>query len=327
MPPRRLAVVATDMMSQFQEAYIQAVAKAGASTVNIGRAGGPWGPRGRGWWRRGFGSGVVYDAQGHILTNSHVVGEADEILVTLADGRVLPGTVVGADDETDIALLKVEAADLAPAEFGDSDALRVGQPVLAIGNPLGLSGGPTVTSGVVSSLRRNLRRDWLPFVGGLGVIQTDAAVNPGSSGGPLVDLEGRVIAITTAQMPWAEGMGFAIPINAAKEVADQLLAHGRVPRPYLGIAGYDMNRQIAHQYGLPRTPGVFVTEVKPDTPAAEAGVRVGDVLVALGGTRIEGLGDLVEVLRGGAIGDAMEVEVHRQGRSLLLPLRLGTRPF
>ena len=314
------------MIAEFQEAYIHAVEKAAASTVSVGSAG-PWSPPGRRWPRRGFGSGVVYDTKGHILTNSHVLGEAERILVTVGDGRVLSGTTVGEDEETDIAVLKVDATDLTPAEFGDSDKLRVGQPVLAIGNPLGLAGGPTVTSGVVSSLRRNLRRDWLPFGAGLHVIQTDAAVNPGNSGGPLVDLAGKVIAITTATMPWAEGIGFAVPANAAKEIAEQLIEHGRVPRPWLGVAGYDMNRQIAYQYGLTETRGVFVTEVKPESPAAEAGLRVGDVIIALGGTRIEGLGDLVETLGSAKIGDTMEVEVNRQGRELLLTVRLGTRPF
>lgn len=315
------------MIPALQEAYILAVEKAAASVVNIGSAVGPWGPHGRRWPRRGVGSGVVYDTSGHILTNSHVIGEAERILVTLADGRSLEGRLVGDDDETDVAVLKVEATDLKVAEFGDSEKLRAGQPVLAIGNPLGLAGGPTVTSGVVSSLRRSLRRDWFPYGDGLKVIQTDAAVNPGNSGGPLVDLEGKVVAVTTATMPWAEGIGFAIPINDARRIADELIAHGSIPRPWLGIAGYDLNRRVAHQYGLSTNRGVLVTEVKPESPAAEAGVQVGDVLTSIGSKSLEDLGDLIESLRETKIGDTVVVEADRQGRKLHLQAKLGTRPF
>lgn len=315
------------MALQLEETYTGAVEKAARSTVNIGSATGSVGRRGRRWPRRGFGSGVVYDAKGHILTNSHVIGEADKILVTLADGRTVPATVVGEDEETDLAVLKVDEEGLTPAEFGDSETLRLGQPVLAIGNPLGMPGGPSVTSGVVSSLTRNLRRDWFPYGDGLKVIQTDAAVNPGNSGGPLIDLRGRVVAITTATMPWAESIGFAIPVNAAKETADQLIAHGRVPRAWLGVAGYDMGRQLARRFGLQVTRGVFISEVKAESPAAQAGVRVGDVLVAIGGEAIDSLSDLVATMREAGIGDAFEIEVNRNGRSLMLPVQLTQRPF
>jgi serine protease Do len=315
------------MLAALQEAYIQAVERAAESTVSVGSAVGPWGPHGRQWPRRGFGSGVVYDAQGHILTNSHVVDEAERILVTLNDGRVLEGKRIGDDEETDIAVIKVDATGLKAASFGDSDALRVGQPVLAIGNPLGLSGGPTVTSGVVSALRRSLRRDWFPVGDGLKVLQTDAAVNPGNSGGPLVDLEGRVVAITTATMPWAEGIGFAIPINDARRIADELIAHGRIPRPWLGIAGYDLNRRVAQHYGLAATRGVFVTEVKPESPAAGAGVQVGDVITSIGTKALEDLGDLLDAIRTTKIGDTVVVEIDRQGRKIHAQATLGTRPF
>src|SRR3990170_501097 len=316
------------MMAQLQEAYIQAVEKAAASVVNIGSAVGPWVPQGRRWPRRGFGSGVVYDANGHILTNSHVIGEAERILVTLADGRSLEGRLVGDDDETDVAVIRVEATDLKAADFADSEKLRVGQPVPAIGNPPGLAGGPTVTSGVVSSLRRNLRRDWFPYGDGLKVIQTDAAVNPGNSGGPLVDLEGRVVAITAATMPWAEGIGFAIPINAAREIATELIHHGRVQRAYLGISGYDVTRRLAQHYGLPSSArGVFVTAVTAGSPAEVAGVRVGDVITSVDGKAVEGLGDLVEALAGQKVGENVRVEVERAGRRETVNVGLGVRPF
>src|SRR2546428_4931275 len=187
------------MISELQDAYTRAVERAWASTVNVGVAGGPYQQRGRWgpWPRRGFGSGVVMDNQGHILTNHHVIQEAERILVTFPDGRVLPGTVVGSDEDTDVGVIKVEGDGVKPAEFGDSDKLKVGQPVLAIGNPLGLSGGPTVTSGVVSSLRRSLD---LGSGGGQGV-PTGAAGEPGDSGGAPPRPWGRGRAAATGAGP------------------------------------------------------------------------------------------------------------------------------
>src|SRR2546426_6341189 len=188
------------MIADLQNAYINAVERVGASTVNVSTAGAPYGPPfGRPWPRRGFGSGVLLDAQGHVLTTHHVIDGASKVIVTFADGRVLSGSVVGGDDETDVAIIKVDGKEFHAAEFADSDRLKVGQPVLAIGNPLGLPGGPTVTSGVISSLRRSVDMG----NGGLKVIQTDAAVNPGNSGGPLVDLQGKVVAINTVTIPYA----------------------------------------------------------------------------------------------------------------------------
>ncbi len=312
------------MMDQLQETYTRAVEKASASTVNISRVAGPPGPPYHRDYQRGFGSGVVLDAQGHILTNHHVVESMQGVIVTLADGQVLGGTVVGGDEDTDIAVIKVEGKGLHPAELGDSDALKVGQPVLAIGNPLGLAGGPTVTSGVVSSLRRSLQ-----FGNGHGmkVIQTDAAVNPGNSGGALVDLEGRVVGITTAQMPWAKGIAFAVPINGAREIAQQLIQHGRVQRPWLGISGYDVNPRLASYYGLSTPIGVFVTEVTAGSPAAAAGLQVGDVIVALGGKPVSGPGDLVEALQEAGIGRSVEFEVERHGHRRTLKATPAARPF
>ena len=313
------------MIPALQEAYIQAVEKAAKAVVNIGSAQSWGGPPYRRSSRRGVGSGVVLDDKGHVLTNYHVVDDAEQVLVTLADGRVLKGNVVGGDEETDVAVLKVEDGTLPPAEFGDSDALRVGQPVLAIGNPLGLAGGPTVTSGVVSSLRRSLRG---PYGDGLKVIQTDAAVNPGNSGGPLVDLEGRVVAITAATMPWAEGIGFAIPVNAAREIAVELIEHGRVQRAYLGISGYDVTRRLAQYYGLPpATRGVFVTAVTSGSPAESAGLRVGDVITSVSGRAVEDLGDVVEALGGQKVGAAVDLEIERAGRRQTARVTLGVRPF
>jgi len=312
------------MISELQEAYTTAVEKASQSTVNVSSAarlvGPPFGP----WPRRGFGSGVVLDAQGHILTNAHVVEDSDRILVTLRDGRTLRGIVVGGDEETDIAVVRVDAAGLAPAVFADSDRLKVGQPVLAIGNPLGFAGDPTVTSGVVSALRRSLR---LGNGGGLQVIQTDAAVNPGNSGGPLVDLEGRVVALTSAMIPFAKGIGFAIPINTALAVAREILDHGGVSRPWLGLVGYDVDRRVAHYYGLSSARGIFVIELTAGGPAEAAGVQVGDVVAALGGKPVAGLSDLVEGLLEKKIGDIVELEVERGGARRTVRATLGSRPY
>ncbi len=264
------------------------------------------------------------DSDGHILTNRHVVDEARRIIVTLSDGRILGGAVIGSDEETDIAVVKVDGENLKTADFGDSDKLKVGQPVMAIGNPLALSGGPTVTSGVVSSLRRSLQ---MGNGNGLKMIQTDAAVNPGNSGGPLVDLEGHVVAINTATIPYADGIGFAIPVNAALDVAKQIIEHGQVQRPWLGIMGYDVGRRVAHHYGLRTSRGILVVEVTSGSPAAEAGLQVGDVVLSVDGEGVASLGDLVEVLKSRKIGDEVDLEVERHGKDVRAKTKLGTRPF
>lgn len=311
------------MIADLETAYTQAVERAGASTVSISVAGAVRGPTFRPYPRRGIGSGVVMDGQGHILTNAHTVDGAERILVGLGDGRVLGGSVLGADEETDIAVVRVDADHLTPAEFGDSDRLKVGQPVLAIGNPLGLPGGPTVTSGVVSSLHRSIS---LGAGGAVHVIQTDAAVNPGNSGGPLVDLQGRVIALNAATIPYAEGIGFSVPINVALDVARQILEHGRPQRPWLGVVGYDVDRRIAHYYGLGVSQGVFLVELSEGSPAAASGLRVGDVITGIDGQAVTEISDLVEALRGKKIGDEVEVQIERQGPTRVR-ITLAARPF
>lgn len=312
------------MIADIQQAYTDAVERAGKSTVQVTTSMGPHGPPFRMHPRRGAGSGVVLDANGHILTSEHVLDGADRAFVTVGDGRLLTASPVGRDPETDIAVLRVDATDLVPAAFGDSDALKAGQPVLAIGNPLGLAGGPTVTSGVVSSLRRSVP---LPGGDGFPMIQTDAAVNPGSSGGPLVDLEGRVVGLNNVTIPYAEGMSFAIPIKRALAIARELIEHGRVQRPWLGVVGYDMNRRIAFHYGLTTSRGVFIAEVNEGSPAAAAGLRAGDVLVSLAGQPVGGIGDLTDAIRDRAIGDTIDLEVARPGEPVRLRATLGARPF
>jgi serine protease Do len=310
------------MSTKTEDLYTGAVAKTVASTVGVRTIACPPGPP---FWHmpmHGVGSGVVLDDQGHVLTNHHVVRFARRCAVTLPDGSTVEGTAVGGDDETDLAVVKVEGAKLTPAEFGDSDALRLGQPILAIGNPLGMDGGPTVTSGVVSSLRRSLH----VAGAGLDVIQTDAAINPGNSGGPIVTLEGKVVAIATARAAYAEGIGFAVPSNLAKRVAEEILSTGRVTRPWLGIVGCEINPRMARHYGLPASSGVLVNELAEGSPAGASGVREGDIVVGLGGARVDGMDDLTRTLRTKQVNETIQVEVQRYGQTKQLQVTLGARP-
>ncbi|MEM2341267.1 MAG: trypsin-like peptidase domain-containing protein [Candidatus Bathyarchaeia archaeon] len=241
----------------------------------------------------GIGSGFIFDERGYILTNYHVVEGARRILVTLVDGRTFEARFIGAYRGLDIAVLKIDADNLAVAKLGDSDKLRVGQRVFAIGNPFGLAGGPTVTSGVISALKRTIHSERGIF---RDLVQTDAAINPGNSGGPLVNVNGEVVAINTAIIPFAQGIGFAIPINAAKEVAREIILYGSYTRPWLGIAGVSVNRQIAEYYDLPVEHGVLVARVTPDSPADKAGIERGDIIIEFDGKRIDGIEELQKIL-------------------------------
>jgi serine protease Do len=310
------------MSTKTEELYTSAVAKTIASTVGVRIVAVPRGPPCWCMPMQGVGSGIVLDNDGHILTNYHVVKNATRIGVILPNGSAIDGRTIGGDDETDIGLVKVEAKDLVPAEFGDSDSLKLGQPILAIGNPLGMDGGPTVTSGVVSSLRRSLQMAG----NGLAVIQTDAAINPGSSGGPIVNLEGQVVAIATARAAFAEGIGFAVPSNLAKRVASEILANGRVMRPWLGIVGYELNPRFAHYHGIPTTQGVFVSELAEHSPAEASGIREGDVITSLAGRRVSAMEDLTGTLRTKQVNETIELEVERYGQIKQLQVILGARP-
>ncbi|HYC62353.1 MAG TPA: trypsin-like peptidase domain-containing protein [Thermoanaerobaculia bacterium] len=265
----------------------------------------------------GSGSGVIIRADGVIITNAHVVGNARTVEVSLADGRTLTGTVLGRDRSVDVAVVRVNATGLPAAPLGDSDRLRVGQLAIAIGNPLGLE--RTVTTGIVSAVNRDPRG--VPIAGGL--IQTDAAINPGNSGGPLVDSSGRVIGINTAILVGATGLGFAIPMNLANEVATQILATGRVRRTYLGVQVGDITREMAEQFGLPVAEGVVVVFVDRSSPAARAGLARGDIITALAGQRITSGGDLRRVLRARQPGDAVTAEVIRGRERRSVSIRLG----
>jgi serine protease Do len=272
----------------------------------------------------GIGSGVIIDDRCHVLTNNHVVEEARKLKITLTDGRVFNGIVRGTDEATDLAVVKLDSTETLPfATLGNSDDLKIGQIVIAIGNPFGLTGGPTVTAGIVSSLNRKIQFD----KGVLELIQTDAAINPGNSGGPLVDTNGEVIAINTAKMPYAHGIGFAVPINIAKSVVNDLIQNGRViNRPWIGISYVKITRQLAQYYRLPTTEGVLIANVESHSPADYAGLRKGDIIEAVDGKRID---DTVEIslnLRKKNISDKIIMSVNRYGQRFEVSVQPQNRP-
>jgi S1-C subfamily serine protease len=284
---------------------------------------------------QGVGTGVIYDDDGHILTNNHVIEGAQRLTVTLTDGRTFEAELVGGDPRTDLAVLKIEADDLPVAELGDSESLVVGEWVVAIGNALGLPGGPTVTAGVVSALDRTVQEPGNngepgPFL--FDVIQTDASINPGNSGGPLVDLDGKVIGINTlvaaqaAPGVPAQGIGFAIAINAAKPVAEELVQNGGVDHAYLGVVYVPLNAAIAAQTGAPVQHGALVVEVVPGSPADQGGLLPDDIIAEVNGTEIKGESDLAEVLFRLDPGDTATLTILRDGAEQEVRVTLGEAP-
>ena len=269
------------------------------------------------------GSGVIVDsARGWVLTNHHVVENATEITVTLKDGRALRARLLGSDPETDIAVLEVPPEDLSALPFGNSDTLQVGDVVIAIGNPFGL--GQTVTSGIVSALGRS----------GLGIegyedfIQTDASINPGNSGGALVDSQGRLIGINTAIIGPGGGnvgIGFAVPVNMARAVMDQLVEHGAVRRGAIGVAVQDLTPDIADALGLPRRQGAMVVHVAPRSPAAEAGLRSGDVVLAIDGRPIRDGEDLRNKIGLVRAGTEVSLTLSHKGEKRTVAVRVSQR--
>lgn len=278
----------------------------------------------------GTGSGFIYDGAGHVLTNHHVIAGASRLRVTLVDGRTFPATLVGSDPLTDLAVLKVEAAGLPTIELGASSELLVGEWVVAIGNALALPGGPTVTVGVVSALGRTIQEPQGPAL--FDLVQTDAAINPGNSGGPLVDLSGRVVGIntvvarTTATGIPVEGIGFAIAIDTARPIADELVRSGRIDHAYLGVAYTPLTPAIREQLGVATERGAVVTGVAPDSPAADAGLEPGDVIVGVGGEDVGAESDLARLIRQHAPGDTVPLTVQRGSRELAVEVVLGSRP-
>jgi serine protease Do len=256
---------------------------------------------------RGLGSGFIIDIQGHILTNHHIIIGSGEMEIALTDGRAFEGKLVGSDPANDLAVVKIQASDLPLIELGDSSELRVGQTVIAIGNPFGLVGGPSVTVGVVSALNRHILAERVYE----NLIQTDASINPGNSGGPLLDLEGRVIGINTAHIPGAQGIGFAIPINTAKAVLEDIVKYGRVTRPWLGVIGLDVSQEVARRFNLAAESGVIVMQIIPESPAERARLQSGDVIVAIGDKEVNSMEELQGEIRTRKAGDGVSLVIVR----------------
>jgi len=285
----------------------------------------------------GVGSGIIYDAEGWILTNRHVVCGADELEVTLLDGRPFTGTIYGIDTLTDLAIVKIDGPDLPVAEIGDSNGLRAGQRAIAIGSPLGEFSN-SVTAGVVSALGRSIEVDDSCAEGEVrplrNLIQTDASINPGNSGGALVDSTGRVIGVNTAVAGDAQGIGFAIPINIAKPIMRQAIDGDDLARPWMGVFYREIDPALVTERELPIDYGVIVLApqgsdepaVIADSPADEAGLREGDIITAIDGERIDTTQGLDEILTQYGPGDELTLEVLRDGETLELEIELGTRP-
>jgi S1-C subfamily serine protease len=276
--------------------------------------------------RNGTGSGVVFRDDGYLLTNAHVVVDAQRITVVLADGREHGGTLVGTDPLTDVAVVKIDdEGPFTVAVLGSAAPLRVGQAAVAIGSPLGLIGGSSVTTGVISALGRSVLTPAGPPL--LDMIQTDAAIAPGSSGGALLDGAGSVVGITTAiavSDTGVEGLGFATPIDIARSVADDLIVSGKAVHVWLGIEGRDLDATSAAARGV--DGGAVVVDVVGDSPAAAAGLATDDVIVAISGTPVRSMSALVIALRDRRPGDRMELEVLRQDDRSTVDLELATRP-
>lgn len=274
----------------------------------------------------GVGTGFIIDEEGHIVTNNHVISDqngdaVDDITVTLADGRQFDATVVGRDPPSDIAVLDIEGDDLQPVPLGESASLKVGQDVVAMGNALNLPGGPTVTKGVISALNRLIQEGSVSIP---DAIQTDAAINPGNSGGPLVNASGEVVGITTAVIRGnAEGIGLAIAIDTARPIVEELIQFGKVDRGFLGVSIVQVTESLAGQLDLPVDYGVGIQSVEAGSPADEAGLQEGDVIVGVEGQEIRTTGDLFSVLSDHRAGDVVTVEYYRGGDKSETEVTLG----
>lgn len=297
------------LLDAYSETVSQVAARVSPAVVKIEAE-----KRGRG----GTGSGFVFTGNGYVLTNSHVVHGARELQVVLHDGRRFSAEVVGDDPHTDLAVVRVSADGLPVLELGESKSLKPGQLAIAIGSPYGFS--YSVTAGVVSALGRSLRSESGRLMD--DIIQTDAALNPGNSGGPLVDSRGRAIGVNSAVILPAQGLCFAIPIDTAKYVAGRLIEHGRIRRGYLGLGGQNVAvpRGLARRLGVEAESGVLVIAVEPDGPAAEAGVEEGDLVVSFDGRPLKGIDDLHRALTEQAIGRESRLTVVRERGPVDLPV-------
>jgi serine protease DegQ len=270
-----------------------------------------------------LGSGVIATPDGYVLTNEHVIDAADEIEVLLANGTRASAKLVGADPETDLAVLRIDMKDLPAIEFGNADSARIGDVVLAIGNPFGV--GQTVTMGIISALGRTQ----------LGIntfenfIQTDAAINPGNSGGALVDSDGRLLGINTAiysRTGGSLGIGFAIPVSTVRQVMDQIVATGSVTRGYIGVEPQDLTPELAEAFRLPRREGAIIAGVMRSGPADRAGVRVGDILVDVDGKPVSDTASMLNLIAQLAPGATVQFRFLRDGRQIEIPIKIGKRP-
>ena len=314
-----------------EESIVNAVEKVSQSVVNIASVKMMQDQLFRVFPVQGVGSGIIIDSRGHILTNNHVIDGTDRLRVTLGDSKQVSAKVVGTDEETDLAVVKAEPLEIysndevkfQPANLGNSEELKVGQIVMALGNPFGLTGGPTVTAGIISSLNRNVQ-----FENGiLELVQTDTAINPGNSGGPLINTKGEVVAINTAKIPYGQGIGFAVPINSVKSILTDLVANGHVTRPWLGISTVKLNPRIASFYRLPIVQGALIVNVEPYSPADNAGLRRGDIIEEIDGNKIESPSQISSYIRKKkTVNDRVTVIVNRYGRVYEVPFQMEARP-
>jgi len=266
-------------------------------------------------------SGFIVRSDGYVLTNNHVVEGAKEIVVTLADGRKFNGKIMGRDSINDLAIVKIEAKNLPAVQLGDSDAIRPGDFAIAIGNPYGLQ--HTVTAGIISGLARSLDGD--PSEAGI-YIQTDAAINRGNSGGPLINIDGKVVGINTAIIAQAQGLGFAIPVNVAKSVMDDLISGKKLTYPWIGVQLQDLTSELAEYFELREKYGAVVAYVYPDSPAEKAGLQGGDIILKFGNTEIKNITMLQEEVRKRKAGDKVVIQVWRNKTYMLITVTLGEMP-
>jgi S1-C subfamily serine protease len=311
------------LLDEYSRTVVAAVERVSPSVVNIEVA---QRPGGRGGRREigGSGSGFVITPDGFILTNSHVVHGATEIRTNLSDGGEYAAQLIGDDPETDLAVIRIDAPRLAHVRLADSEKLRVGQIVVAIGNPLGFQA--SVTAGVISALGRSMRAQSGRLID--NIIQTDAALNPGNSGGPLVNSAGEVIGVNTAMIRPAQGICFAIASNTAKFVAGWLIKEGKIRRSYIGVAGQNVpiHRRIVRYYNLARETGVLVVSLEKNSPAEHAGLREGDLIVAFNGQPIGSVHDLHKILVGEQIGVSATVTVIRHTEKMELSILPAESP-
>jgi serine protease Do len=320
-PPASAATGGLQLLEEMQDVISDLAERVKPAVVSIGTLRPKDSLRERAPNAQGSGSGVIIDQDGHIITNSHVVGDAAEVEVRLSDKTKFTAQVIGKDPDTDLAVLKIATDRKLPsARFGDSSTVKVGQWALAVGNPFGLD--RTVTLGVVSGTGRELSQ---PLARYENYIQTDASINPGNSGGPLFNLHGEVIGINTAVISFAQGIGFAIPSNMAKQVLEHLLVRGRVIRGWLGVGIQPVTAELAAKFGVAEGEGVLVNEVFERDPAARAGIKPGDIITKVDGKTVDTPNMLSRLIAGLSPGATARIEVIRDGRRQLLPVPLSER--